>query len=122
MEDIPNLPHLPNFGRSISPDPPVLVNPQTVFEDEKLRVIVKRENYKRNRRFHVHDHSYGLIIEKKDPSQADLYLKSSFYPIQEGIKAILTILRDYYTRRAENAPNNWEGNMLRVHDHQGKKS
>lgn len=107
------------FRRDSSPVPPVLTSDTDVYEGDHLKAIIRRERYKRQRRFHFEDHKYVLRFVKKMPNEKDPSLVSSMDVIQNGIAGVLQRLQDYYTaRRTSAAPSSLQTRMRRKYSHQ----
>ena len=85
--------------RPESPEPAALKEDMIVHQDSYLKVIVRREAYKKNRLFEYHDHQYFLQFIKKVSTRPDLALFSAMRLIEKSVTSVLWILKGYYTRR-----------------------
>lgn len=111
----------PVFLRNTVTEPP-LMEEQTVYINSSsgIKAIVKRDEYRRNIKFRLHDHIYRLLFQKDDPATKDpsLFLVSSLQTVQDSVEAILETLKKYYTEKSVNAPDTQEGRLFKQHGHQ----
>ena len=73
-----------------------------VFENDKLKLIVEKGTFQRQKRFRLQDHLFYMKVKVKNKNDPIPFLKDLFDFLQNGLLHVMQNIKNFYNSRDEN--------------------